>query len=113
MNLRGRSRVDIIAHAEILERFLNHLVVTVDYILRCDAFFLSFDGDRHSVFVGTANKQYVFAFHAEVADVGVGRDVNAGEVADVHRAIGVRKRRSYQITFEILFHFRKIFKVQK
>ena len=106
LNFRGRSRVDIIAHAEILERFLNHLVVTVDYILRCDAFFLSFDGDRHSVFVGTANKQYVFAFHAEVAHVGVGWHVHACQVSDVHWAIRIRQRRSYQITFEILFHFR-------
>jgi hypothetical protein len=34
-------------------------------------------------------------------------------VADVHRAIGVRKRCCYQITFEILFHFTKFFKLQK
>ena len=75
-------------------------MVAVDDVLWRAAFLLGFDGNRHAVFVGTTNEQYLSAAHSQVADVGVGGDVDAGKVADVDRAVGVRQGRGYCVTLE-------------
>jgi hypothetical protein len=53
------------------------------------------------VLVGTTDKQDLLAAHPEIADVGVGRDINAGQVTDVDGAVGVRKCSGYRVTLEV------------
>ena len=65
-------------------------MVAVDDILRGNAFLLSLDGNRHAMLVGTTDKQDFLATHSQVADVGVGGDVDAGKVTDVDGAVGIR-----------------------
>ena len=50
------------------------------------------------VHIGHLAGVYIPAAHSQVADVGVGGDVDAGKVADVDRAVGVRQGRGYCVT---------------
>jgi len=76
-------------------------VVAIDDILRRNAFFLGLNRNRHAVLVGTTDKQHFLAAHSQIADVGVGGDVDAGKVTDVDRAVSVWQGRSYRVTFEV------------
>ena len=80
-------------------------MIAVHHVLRSDAFFLGTDSDGHSVFVGATDEEYVFLLQAEVAYINVGRYVNACQVADVYRAVGIRKCRGYGCSFEVFFPY--------
>ena len=84
-------------------------MITVYHVLWSDAFFLGTDSDRYPVFIGAANEEYVFLLQAEVTYINVGRDLNACQVTDVYRTIGIRKRRGNGGSFEVLFHICFIF----
>ena len=103
VHLRRGTGIDIITDAQFLERLLDNLVVTVDDILWRTAFLLGLDGNRHSVLVGTTDKQHFLATHSQIANVCVGRDIDAGKVTDVDRAIGVGQGRGYCVTLESVF----------
>ena len=64
-------------------------MIAVYYILRCNPFFFGTDGDGHSVFVGAADKDHVFFFQSQIADVDVGRYVNPCQVSDMNGAVGI------------------------
>ena len=61
-------------------------MIAVHHVLRGDAFLLGADGDGHSVFVGAADEDYIFLFQSQVADINVGRNINACQVSDMNRA---------------------------
>jgi hypothetical protein len=50
--------------------------------------------------VATTYQKTFLACHAQVASIDVGRHVNAGEVADVHRAVCVGQSGGDESTFE-------------
>ena len=84
-------------------------MIAVNHVLRGDAFVLGADGDGHSVFVGATDEKYMFLLQEEVAYKDIGRNINASQVADVYRAVGVRKCRCYGCSFEVLFHLYDVF----
>ena len=77
-------------------------MIAVHHVLRGDAFLLGADGDGHSVFVGAADEDYIFLFQSQVADINVGRNINACQVSDMNRAVGIRQCRGHGGTFEFL-----------
>ncbi len=87
--VRG-SGVDVEGDAEVLERLLDDVMVAVHDVLRGHALLAGLDGDGHAVLVGAADEEHLLAVVAQIARVDVGRDIDAGEVADVDGTVGVR-----------------------
>ena len=84
-------------------------MIAVYDVLRRAAFFLGADGDGHSVLVRATDENHVFFLEPQIADVDVCRHVNAGEVSDVYRPVGIRQCRCDSGTFEFLFHVNILF----
>ena len=95
--------VDVERDSELLERILDNIMVTVNDILGSNALLTSLDGDRDAMFVRTADEEDLFTAEAKIPGIDVGRDINAGEMTDVDRAVGVRESGSDESSFEI-FH---------
>ena len=104
MYLRRRAGINIERNAELLERLLNNIMVTVHHILRRNPFFLRAERDGHPMLVRPANHQNLFAFQAEIAGVNIRRDVNPREMSDMHRPVRVGQCCRYQCSFKMLFH---------
>ena len=88
--------VEVVADAEVAPVAEELLVVAVGDLLRRDALLLGADRDRGAVLVAAGDHQDVVAAQALEAGEDVGRDVHAGEVADVERAVDVRPGRADQ-----------------
>ena len=99
MHLAGSPRINIERNAEFLKRVLDQCMIMVHNGLRRGMLFEGLDGDRHAVFVRTANENHILAPAAKVAHVNVGRHVHTCQMAYMHRAVGIRKRRSDRVTF--------------
>ena len=67
-------------------------VELVDDLLRRAALVVGADGDRRAVLVAAGHHQHVVARHAVIAREDVGRQIRAGDVAEVQRAVRVRPR---------------------
>ena len=104
VGLRRGARVDVERHAEPFERRFNQLVIAIDDLLGRDALFAGLDGDGHAVLVAAADRDHVVSFQAQVARVDVRRDIDARQVADVYRAVGVGQCRGDEITLEGFTH---------
>ncbi len=91
MDRRGGTRVDIIADTELLERRLDEFVITVYHLLRGDAFFSCADSHRHAVLVATADEEDLLAFEAQITGVDIRRNIDACQVPDMNRTIGIRQ----------------------
>ena len=102
--LAGGAAVDVERDAQFGEAVLDNLVVAVDDVLRRDALLAGLDGDGHAVLVAAADEHHLLALGAEVAHIDVGGHVDAGQVADVHRAVGVGQRRGDGVA-AVLFVF--------
>ena len=100
----GGAGVDIEVDAQSAEGVLDEGMVLIHDILRGAAVLAGLDGDGHAVLVGTADEEDILPAETEVTDIDVGRDIDAGQMADVHRAVCVRKRAGYEGSFKILFH---------
>ena len=105
MGLRRGTAVHVEGDSEILKRFLDDIVVAVNHVLRCAAFLLRADGDWNSMFVAASHKQHLLALQTKIACIDICRHIHAGQVSDMHRAVGVRKCRRDGGSFEFLFHF--------
>ena len=79
-------------------------MVTVYYVLWSNAFFFGTDGDGHSVFIRTSDKDHIFFFQTQVAYVDVSRDIDSCQMADVYRSVGIRQSRSDGCSLEFFFH---------
>src|SRR4029453_16550014 len=64
-------------------------VVPVGDLARRHTLRVGGDGDRRPVLVSATDHQHLVAGHPVVAAEDVGRDAEAGDVADVPRAVGV------------------------
>ncbi len=100
MNLCRGAGVDVERDAELLERFLVELVVAVNDHLGGDALLAGLEGDGYAVFVGAAYVDHILPFQPQVAGVDVGRDVYAGQMADMDGAVGIGQGRSDQVSFK-------------
>ena len=106
VNLRGRTTVDIEGDTKLLEGVFDELVITVADILRCHAFFLGADGDRHTVLITSADKDDGLFLQAQVAHVDISRHIHAGKVTDMHAAVGIRQGSCDCGPFKMfLFHY--------
>ena len=65
------TRIMIKADSEFLECTMHHSMVTINNLLRGDAFFFRFNSDRHPVLVRTANKLYISAAHSQVSHIDI------------------------------------------
>ena len=61
----------------------------VDDLLRRAALVVGAHGDRRAVLVAAGDHEHVVADHAVVAGEDVGRQIGAGDVAEVQRAVRV------------------------
>ena len=89
MRLRCGARIDIEGDTKVFKRGLDHLVIAVDNILRCDALFPGPDGDGHSVFVAAADEHHGLLLKSQVAHINIGRYIDTSQVAYVHTAVGI------------------------
>ena len=105
VGLAGSATVDIKRDAELLKRVLDHLVVTIDYVLRGDAFLTGTDGNGHTVLIASADEHHVLLLQSQVAHINVGRYIDTGQVADMNTSVGVGQCRRYRKSLVILlFH---------
>ena len=99
MDLGRGTGIDVEIDAETREGILHHLVVLVHDVLGCDAPLAGLDGDGDAVLVGAANEDNVLAPHPEVTDIDVTGDIGTGQMADMDRTVGVRKRTGHKGSF--------------
>ena len=86
---RRRPGEEVVAQPERLQVVDDDPVVPVGDLPGRDALGVGRDGDRRAVLVGAADHQHPVAGHPVVAAEDVGGDAEAGDVADVPRAVGV------------------------
>ena len=89
--LRGGSAIDIERDTEVFEALFNHRMVAIHNILRCNALFAGSDGDGNAMFVGAADKDHVLVFQPQITHIDICGHVYAGQMSDVHTAIGIGK----------------------
>ena len=103
--VRRGAAVYVERDAEVLKRFLYHLVVAVHHLLHRDALLAGAYGDGYAVFVRTADEHYVTFLQTKVAHVDVGRHIYPGKMADVYASVGVRQGGSDRRSLVVfLFH---------
>ena len=95
MNFRSGARIYVERNAQTLERLLDELMVAVNDILRGNTFGAGLESDGHTVLVAAADKQHLPSVKTHVARIDVGRHIDACEMADMHRAVGIRQCRCY------------------
>ncbi len=78
-------------------------MVAVADILRGHAFLLGADGDGHTMLIAAADEDHRLLSQAQVAHVDVGRHIDAGEVADMHAAIGIGQSGGHGGPLEMFF----------
>ena len=100
---RSRAPVDVEGYAQLGKGILDDGMIAVYDILRGDTLFFGLDGDGHSMLVAAADEEHLLTFHAEIAGIDIGRHVDAGQMPDMHRTVGIRQSRSDKRTLEI-FH---------
>ena len=104
MHIRSGPGIYVEIDSESGERILYYPVEPVHDILRCASLLFGLDGDRHPVLVGAADEKHILAFHPQISHINVGRHINPGKMADMHRSVCVRKRTCDKCPFVIVFH---------
>ena len=102
--LAGGAAVDVKRDAELFKRVLDELVIAVYHLLHADALLAGTYGHGYAVLIASADEYHILFLQSEISYIDVGRHIYAGEMADMHTAVGVRKRRSHGSTLEILLH---------
>ena len=90
MDGKRRAGVIVEVDTEAFECGLVRLVVLVHDGLRRGLLLLRGDGDGDAVFVRSADMQHITALQPLVADEDIGRDITAGEMAEMDMAVRVR-----------------------
>ena len=104
MHIRRCTAIDIEIDSESCKGILYDSVILVHDVLRCAVLLLGLDGDGHAVLIGAADIKHILAPEPEIPDIDIGRDIHAGKMSDVDRAVRIRQRTGYERSFEILFH---------
>ena len=85
-----------------MERLLDEFVIAVHNVLRCHALLAGQQRDRHTVLIATADEHNVLFFQAQIAHINVGRNINSGQMADMHTPVGVGQSRCHGGSLELL-----------
>ena len=104
VKLRGCARIYVKRHTEVFERLFDDCVVAVDDLLGGDALFAGTQGNGDTMFVGAAYHDDVASAQTQEAGIDVGRDVDAGQMTDMDRPVGIGEGRRYECSFEFLIH---------
>ena len=104
VNRTRRAAIDIKRDAQLLERFLDDVVIAIHHILRRDTLLAGTQRHRHTVLIRSTNHQHLLALQSEVTCVNIGGHIYASQVSDMNRAIGVGQRRCYQGSFKLFLH---------
>ncbi len=105
MHVGCGARIYVERYAQACERLLDERMVAVHHILRRDALLAGAYGDGHSVLVAAADEQHLLSLKTEIPRIDVGRDIDSGQVADMHRPVGVRQGRGDKCTLEFFHRF--------
>ena len=109
MRLTRSATVDIERYAKLFKRLLNHRVVTIDHVLRCDAFLAGTYSNGYTMLVATANEQHILLLQAQVTYVDVGRHIHTCQMTDVNTSVGIRQRRGNGRSLKtFLFHINSL-----
>ena len=100
MNLGTGSGIYTETDSETVERVFDYCMILINDFLWRTSQILGFECNRNSVLIASANEQHVFSFKAEIADIDVCRNINAGKVTDVYAAVCIRKCGGDQMSLE-------------
>ena len=59
------------------------MMVTIHYVLRGYPFFLCFNGNGHTMFIRSADKNNLFSFMTQITYINIRRDINTGQMTDI------------------------------
>ncbi len=105
MRLGAGAPVHVERYAELLERIFDYRVITVHYVLGGDTLLAGLYGDGYAMLVAAADEQHLLSLKTEIPRIDVGRDIDSGQVADMHRPVGVRQGRGDKCTLEFFHRF--------
>ena len=105
MNLIGRPGINIERNPHLPERLFDHCMILVDDLLRAYLFFQCPDRDLYTVFVAAANKFDVSFLRSLIANINVSRNIDAGQMTDVNRPVGIGASSSDQVSFKLIHPF--------
>jgi len=98
----GSPGINIERNAKLFKGFFDYSVIFIHHLLRCNSFFFCFDGDGYAMFIASADKKYILAFGAQIANIDIGRNIYTGKVSDMNRPISIRQGRGNGISFELM-----------
>ena len=80
-------------------------MILIDNILGSYTLLTRLDGDGHTVLVATTNRDDISTALTQITNIDIRGHIYTRQMADMHRAIGIRKCRCYQITLKLFLHF--------
>ena len=98
------ATINVKRNTKLLERVLDHLVITVHNILRGDALLTSTNSDGHAMLVASTDEHHIALLQSQVTYIDVGRYIDTCQVTNMNATIGVRQRRGHRDSL-ILFLF--------
>ena len=104
MGVAGGAGIDVEGDAEAFKTVFDELVVAVHHFLNAATFLAGTDGYGHTVLVRTADEEDIAVAEAEIAGIDVRGDVDTGEVADVHTAVGIGQGGGDEGSLEFIAH---------
>jgi hypothetical protein len=64
-------------------------VIPVNDVLRRYPFTVGGNGDRYAMLIGTPDVDDILAPESHVSDIDICRKINAGEMAEMYRPVGI------------------------
>ena len=105
MNIGRGTGIYVERNSKFFKRFFYYRMIPIDYILRSDTFSFSLQGNRYSMLIRSADMDHLFSFETQISGINISRNIYTGQMPDMHRAVSIRQRCSYESTFEFLFHW--------
>ena len=78
-------------NTQLLEGFLNHLVVFIDDGFWTYSLFFGADRYRYPVFIAPTNKGNIFVLCTQVAHIYISWDIDSSKMSNVYGSVGVGK----------------------
>ena len=102
---RRGTRIDVERHTQTLERRFDYVMILIYNILGSYTLLTRLDGDGHTVLVATTNRDDISTALTQITNIDIRGHIYTRQMADMHRTIGIRKCRCYQITLKLFLHF--------
>ena len=109
VGLRRGAPEGVETDAEVFEAVADERVVAVHHLLHRAALLAGTQRDGHAMLVASADEEHRLALEAQIAHVDIGRHIHAGQVTNMHAAVGIRQGGRDQSSVEFLFHSIKPF----